>query len=244
MFVLGLAGCNGEVEVGYQPPIVVPVRVSINSRGDINLGFSEAIVTPLGIFDISAGSDIYSLRQQYTGRVLVVRVDDQVAVYELEEGKEFKINFEDDNKLYKKVALEYESDGDIVLELESVRTALKEPASGGSSNSSPSCPGAEPQQVQVGDAVNVCTQSDNLIVRKKPSLGAAEIFRIAPGTSAYIVDGPTCADNSSWWKIEVPSGTSVRRGSYDAPLYSLDADTTGWVREGSDEIDRYFICPR
>jgi hypothetical protein len=87
------------------------------------------------------------------------------------------------------------------------------------------CPGAPPQRVQVGDSARVCTKSDLLRVRKQPSLSGSVATHLRPGTHVTILDGPVCADNCSWWKIQAASGV------------------VGWVSEGGDSIDPYFICP-
>lgn len=237
IFVLalfGLTSCaNGEggaIEGGYTPP-GIPIRISINSAGDINLGMSNSWATPYGTFDLGYGGSVLSLRDQYTARLLIVRVDNQATVYELEEGKEFHVEFDDDNKLYRRVALNYESDGDIVLELESVQSGQGDTSGGGgnpsSSNSTvTSCPGAPAQRVQVGGKAYVCTQNDRLIVRKNPNRSASEIIRIYPGTVMTIVKGPVCADDWSWWRIKTDDGI------------------VGWVSEGGDNVDSYFICPQ
>jgi hypothetical protein len=40
-----------------------------------------------------------------------------------------------------------------------------------------------------------------------------------------IVGGPTCADEWSWWEVRIESGAA------------------GWVAEGGDEVDPYYVCP-
>lgn len=105
-----------------------------------------------------------------------------------------------------------------------------------------SCPGAVPQMLSVGERAMVCTKSDNLITRDQPSGSGDELFRMAPGTRFVVIDGPVCSNDSSWWQIMVHDGTTVRYGAADAPAYKLSSDTIGWVREGSDMIDPYFIC--
>jgi hypothetical protein len=118
-----LAGCttqSPDVEVGYQPPIV-PIRVSINNYGEVRAGFSGSIDTPIGTFDIGGSTSVYSLQNEYQNRILIVQVDNEATVYELEQGKEFHVDFDDSNRLYKKVALNYKTNGNIVLELESVK---------------------------------------------------------------------------------------------------------------------------
>jgi hypothetical protein len=87
------------------------------------------------------------------------------------------------------------------------------------------CPGAPPQRVQVGEMARVCTQSDRLVVRTEPSRTAAELTRLETGESFLITGGPSCADNWSWWQVRAASGE------------------VGWVAEGGDDVDPYFICP-
>ncbi|MBN2393800.1 MAG: SH3 domain-containing protein [Anaerolineae bacterium] len=88
-----------------------------------------------------------------------------------------------------------------------------------------SCPGAPPQRVRIGETVTVCTAHDKLIVRTQPKRGASEVTRLDTSTQVAIIDGPICADDWSWWEIETDSGI------------------VGWVSEGGDEVDPYFICP-
>jgi hypothetical protein len=87
------------------------------------------------------------------------------------------------------------------------------------------CPGAPLQRVMIGDQASVCTQSDDLIMRKGPGSDSDPLRGIEPGTILMITDGPSCANNWLWWKVE------------------LDSGLTGWVAEGGDNIDPYFICP-
>jgi hypothetical protein len=51
------------------------------------------------------------------------------------------------------------------------------------------------------------------------------LTRLRPGRYVSIVDGPVCANAFSWW------------------LVRIDSRTIGWVAEGGDEIDPYFLCP-
>ena len=87
------------------------------------------------------------------------------------------------------------------------------------------CPGAPRQRVMIGEKARVCTKSDDLIVREEPGRDGKELTGIKPGTNFMIIDGPSCANNWSWWKVELDSGLE------------------GWVAEGGDNIDPYFICP-
>jgi len=87
------------------------------------------------------------------------------------------------------------------------------------------CPGAPPQRVTVGKQASVCTQSEDLIVREEPGLDGKPLTGIEPGTNFMIIDGPSCANSWSWWKVELDSGLE------------------GWIAEGGDNIDPNFICP-
>ena len=86
------------------------------------------------------------------------------------------------------------------------------------------CPGAPPQRVMIGEQARVCTQSEDLTVREEPGLDGKELTGIEPGTDFMIIAGPSCANNWSWWKVK------------------LDSGIVGWVAEGGDKIDPYFIC--
>jgi hypothetical protein len=97
--------------------------------------------------------------------------------------------------------------------------------SGGGELRPTSCPGAPSQQLRVGDRAEVCTKYDRLIIRSDPGLGNSEITRLEPGEYVTVIDGPVCADNWSWWKIRMKTGA------------------VGWVAEGGDSVDPYFICP-
>ena len=88
------------------------------------------------------------------------------------------------------------------------------------------CPGMPPSRVKVGDKVVVCSK-ERLILRVDPSKTAADIRRFEPGTKFEIIDGPECADDSTWWK---------------ALFKYNDKEYTGWVREGTDPESTYFIC--
>ncbi len=88
-----------------------------------------------------------------------------------------------------------------------------------------SCPGAPAQRLRIGITAEVCTKRDRVIIREGASRSSREIVRLEPGTSFRVVDGPSCANNWSWWKI------------------NWGGSNTGWVAEGGDRVDPYFICP-
>lgn len=89
-----------------------------------------------------------------------------------------------------------------------------------------SCPGAPVQKVKIGKEAVVCTKSDPLRLRVEPGKSSAIIANINPGVIVMVIDGPECYNGWSWWKVRLASGRE------------------GWVAEGGDHIDPYFICPR
>jgi hypothetical protein len=109
------------------------------------------------------------------------------------------------------------------------------------------CKGADwmPQpQIEPGIIVEVCTKSDRIILRENHYDSSTEIIRIYPEAELLVISGPYCADASWWWEISAPAGTkyAMGEGSYSSFDY-LDDEVKGYIREGSDAVDRYYICP-
>ena len=88
-----------------------------------------------------------------------------------------------------------------------------------------SCAGAPPQRIKVGWRGIISTISHPIIVRQEPSLSGREITRLHPGTKFTVTDGPRCANNWSWWKVQ------------------WETNESGWIPEGGDHVDPYFIRP-
>lgn len=87
------------------------------------------------------------------------------------------------------------------------------------------CPGMKPSRVKVGDKVEVCTIY-HLILRKTPEADGTFVRNLNKGDILEIIGEHVCEDESIWWEV-----------------FYEKADVEGWVREGSDEILDYFICP-
>ena len=129
---------RGEVvgEVGWSPPFI-PIRIGVNTAGRVSATFAERIGTPLGIIDFGVSGSV-PIKQEIdllrrsealkTKRVLIVRVDGQATIYELESDRQFQVESVSSGVGYRRVGLTTEVDGDIVLELESVRPSAAAPA--------------------------------------------------------------------------------------------------------------------
>lgn len=89
-----------------------------------------------------------------------------------------------------------------------------------------SCPGAPPQKLKVDQTAYVCTSRDSVKLREGPGKSYPVVKSLVPGADVQIIGGPKCANNWSWWQVKTESGY------------------TGWMAEGGDNADPYFICPR
>lgn len=88
-----------------------------------------------------------------------------------------------------------------------------------------SCPGAPPQRLDVNEMAYICTSTDTVKLREGPGKGYSVIKSLVPGADVKITGGPKCGDNWSWWQVETESGY------------------VGWMSEGGDNVDEYFLCP-
>ena len=87
------------------------------------------------------------------------------------------------------------------------------------------CPGAPNQRLIVNKMAYVCTSIDTVKLREGPGKDYSILKSLVPGAVLKVVGGPVCANNWSWWKVETESGY------------------VGWMSEGGDNIDPYFLCP-
>lgn len=112
------------------------------------------------------------------------------------------------------------------------------------STPTPSCPGAKyPTRIQADREARVCTQSDRLIVRSSADMNASEVLSLYPGAYVRILEGPVCADNFWWWKVEIYPGTTYSLQGYDySQTWNTNQTYYGWAREGWDNKDSYFMC--
>ena len=88
-----------------------------------------------------------------------------------------------------------------------------------------SCPRAPTQQLIVGGRAYVCTGSDSVMMRAGPDQSYEITRRVPTGSIVSVLDGPRCGDGFSWWYTQAESGA------------------TGWMAEGGDAEDPYFLCP-
>ncbi len=256
-----LVGC--ESQIVYQPPFPVPIQVSVGLQG-VNIGVAPELATPIGVFSLELDTPVMHFVEEHkqtdwqVPRVLAVRVDDQVYVYALKPGVRVDFDARVDDRYYRRVALTYDPsnpDGDILLELESISTAdiirtqqANDPPSADTrpstsagpkvrattrprptATSSP-CAGS-PKRLQVGERAVVCTQSgENVFFRTGPGKDYPphnRPQRLRPGAVVTVTGAAVCDPDTGWWYWPVRT-----RSGY-----------TGWMAEGGDEKDPYFLCP-
>lgn len=88
-----------------------------------------------------------------------------------------------------------------------------------------SCPGAPEQRLEIGKMAYVCTSIDSVKLREGPGKDYTVIRSLIPGADLEIIGGPECKNNWSWWQVKTESGY------------------VGWMSEGGDSKDKYFLCP-
>src|SRR3990172_7305291 len=106
---------NVAGEVGFQP-YAIPIKVSVNSWGEISFSVDTNIdlPTPLGV--ASVGVVVDPARHFSVQNILTVRLNGEEHFYDLH-GRDFKIEFE--SGYYKQIILEKRG-GDLFLELSQV----------------------------------------------------------------------------------------------------------------------------
>ncbi len=82
---------NSGVTLGYQPPLI-PVKVSVDTKGVISVSTTSSVVTPIGIFSVG----LYTNPSEYFNvkNTLTVRQDGQDTIYPLSgPGKIAEVHF-------------------------------------------------------------------------------------------------------------------------------------------------------
>lgn len=106
-----------NMDIGFTPKYI-PIRIAIDTKGNVLISASSLIVTDIGVFDVSASKTIIS---QERDQLLMIQIDDRVAIYRLEkskQGENFKIDFSDEYDKYRLLLFEQKQDGNIILRLE------------------------------------------------------------------------------------------------------------------------------
>jgi hypothetical protein len=87
------------------------------------------------------------------------------------------------------------------------------------------CSQSPEQHIQSGMNAVVCTKKDPLHIREHSSTQSDVVYTLNRGDQVKVINGPVCAEQFRWWQVKTTNGSQ------------------GWVREGKDQEDTYFICP-
>jgi hypothetical protein len=101
---ISLTACSGSISVGYQPPLL-PIKISINTNGELQVSWDNSIQTPYGTFSAKVSSNLAELYPDKKG-VLIVNVDGVNSVYNLDGRTDINITLE--SGYYKQVELRKE----------------------------------------------------------------------------------------------------------------------------------------
>ncbi len=109
-------------EIAYRPP-GLPLRVSVNTWGQVSMSVESNVRVPTFLGDFEAGVIVDPARRFSVENTLTVRLNGREYFYDLH-GQDFSIDFE--SGYYEKVAL-IRRDSDLILELEQVNEPRVEP---------------------------------------------------------------------------------------------------------------------
>ncbi len=105
-------------------------------------------------------------------------------------------------------------------------TLTSQPPAEDNNTGQSSCPGAPAQRLIVGNRAKVCPSVTSVKVRSTPGMSGSRLTSLPSNTEFDVIGGPVCAGNNwSWWQVRTDSGQ------------------VGWMAEGGDEADPYFLCP-
>ncbi len=213
--ICSLVGCEeARIEVGYQPG-AIPIQITITPQGELIVGFSGKATRPTQVYGLDTTFGFNYIRTEYPSRALFVRVDRKANVYDLEIEKSFNIVFNDSNPKYKTVSLDYESDGDIVVQLESITNDSISDFDTSTPTNNYLCEDINYVKLARGDNAIIAWPKANL--RSQPLVPQDYyeniVAELEEGTILTIIDGPECSYKGTWWEIRTEHGQ------------------TGWIRE-------------
>lgn len=225
------------LEFSYQTPII-PLEITVNTWGEVNIGLSPAIVTPLGTFEASAITDP---TRYFDGveNTLTIRIDDQECIYDLNGGR-FRLELQEGN--FKQVAIEVD-DKNIFVELDgdgytgckqrSVVNARRRPIVSGDDLQ---CPGASPSALTLGGRAVVSVSQVAVHTTYSELASLVKNKYLVQGRVVSIIDGPVCGTGNPghvlFWKVqseEIPFSNGQR------------GIIVGWIGEESGDV--YLLRP-
>ena len=234
LFLIWLAACQSSAPyvgvVGDLGP--VSAGLYVNSRGEVVLD-ANVRVTLVGVRNLGGISFVTGvntvLRQAAStqNHLFLVWENEFGEIYrsEYDMGKPYDIHFTSSEWVRD---IHSVGDGNLVVSVtvaetmrpaqDSLEIAVPEPGE---------CSDAPRRRLTVGEQATICTAYENVILRDDPRRSSRELKRLIPGAEVWITGGPVCDEANQWWYWEVRTQSGY----------------VGWMSEGGDEIDPYFLCP-
>lgn len=229
---------------GNAGPVNVAIILNSNKEFILDTSISVPLVGNeyLGANWVIGYETVIGKAQSSDYKLFIVWEDETNDVWmnEYDVQQKFKVTFAD-NQVVKKI--ESAGNGSVVVSVDiSARTSINSSSNSSESNDeNSSCGGTTLSKIKINKSAYVCTETDRLIVREVP--GGSEILRLYPQEVVSVIGGPKCYDSATWWQINIPSGTKSTVGQTDLEdFFYTNSEVTGWVREGGDYLDPYYIC--
>lgn len=234
LFICFLTACQGSAPytgvVGNLGPISAGLYV--NSRGEIALDTNVSIplvgVRNLGSISFVTGVSMVLAQAESTrNHLFLVWENEYGEIYrsEYDMGAPYEIHFTSSEWVRDITSV---GDGNVVVSV--IMTKTKRSAQNSLEVAVPqsdACLKAPQRRLTVGEQATICTLYENVILRESPRSSSMEIKRLIPGAEVWITDGPICDEASQYWYWKVSTQSGYK----------------GWMAEGGDEIDTYYLCP-
>jgi hypothetical protein len=196
------------LEMEYHPP-VIPVKLTINTFGEVSFSSDDLIVIPteIGTFEFNVITD--PVKELGVENVLIIRLGDRDTVYDLY-GQRFRLEF--DSADYEQVAIEGFGNGSLLLEIRAKSgTAARE------LSLSSGCSGALGPSFEIGDRFVVPYGDGPSGLFDGPNT-VPKVASILEGAGGRIIRGPICVRG--------------QEGYLHSWYVELDTGERGWVSEG------------
>ncbi|MCA9898970.1 MAG: hypothetical protein H6654_01540 [Ardenticatenaceae bacterium] len=239
---------DADVEVGFKP-VGIPIRISVNSAGEVSLDVSRSFVTPLGVFDAGLVSDPESYFDTIETS-LTIRIGTGECIYDLNGESGLDLDLSHDN--FRLVRLQ-ESAGNIFIELEGDGgvSCKQGPVTLKPSNETDrevrqtaqsvaeivaNCEGASPSNLQLNATAVISVQQAAVHVNPDEFPPLVRNKYLRQGRTVTIIDGPVCGRGNPgqaiFWKVrseEITFSTGER------------GIIVGWIAEESGNV--YLLRP-
>jgi len=229
---MALAGCSSRTTTKQGPSInagPVTISATINDYGEVTLSGSYQYAL-VGNDVVGAGiqvefQDTLNAAQQKSNTLYILYKDAQGQVHrqEYDINQPFDITFTNQQWVQK---IQRDDNGNVVVYVQVQTGGNQAGNSGNNQGGNGFCGSALSPRLKAGGYAFVAYNPpiDNL-VHSNPGLNAPQVGSITTGHSMKVLDGPQCADEHYWWKVQALRNASV----------------IGWTAES--DSSEYWLVP-